>query len=166
MLRKIIKWSFIALLLYLAASTFVIAHEASKFASDCKDDQHRSSQVEYIVLSRSWYPHVVAHIERSWRHGYPKILKINRVGAQSRRSRLLYHWQKTHPQPVGDHKDLDEEPAAVLRSKVDADVEPIDEHENRSAGSRLKAEIASWCDGTRVRYRFTAISSTHTRAAV
>jgi hypothetical protein len=166
MIHKIIKWSFLGLVLCLAASTIVIANQASNLVARCKTGQHMSRDVQYLTFSRSQYPHIVAHIELSWRHGYPKNLKINRKGAQSRRSRLLYRWQKDHPQPVGDHKDLDEAPAAALRDEVAADVEPIDEHENRSAGNHLRQEISDLCDGQRVRYRFIAFSSTHARGDV
>jgi hypothetical protein len=114
----------------------------------CKDP------VATIDMPRAKYPAIVDHIEDSWKAGYPVVLRVHRASASERRARLLAWWQARHPQPTGDHLDLDEEPAAALRSSWRADVRPIDEHENRSAGSKLGAELRGLRDGTCVRYDF------------
>jgi hypothetical protein len=108
-----------------------------------------------MFLPRDRYPGIDAHIVASWAAGYPRTLRINRSGAAGRRARLLGWWQERHPQRKGDGLDLDEAPAAALRSSWRADVRPIPAHENRSAGSSLGAQIAGYPDGTCVRYSFT-----------
>jgi hypothetical protein len=111
-------------------------------------------RVATVNMPRARFLDIVQHIEDSWKAGYPVVLRVHRAGASERRARLLSWWQIRHPQPTGDHLDLDEEPAAALRSSWRADVRPIDEHENRSAGSKLGAELRGLRDGTCVRYDF------------
>ena len=111
-------------------------------------DCERPKQPVVVELSKSKYPNIVAHIRESWREGYPKVLKINREGADERRDALLADV------PTKDGYDRDEAPAAVLRDEVDASVKYIPSSENRSAGSSLGSQIAPYCDGTKVRYRF------------
>lgn len=79
-----------------------------------------------VTLSVKKYPNIIAHIQRSWQLGYPRVLRIHR----------------------------DEAPAAVLRSTVRADVAYVPSSENRSAGATLGAAISRYCDGAPVRYRF------------
>lgn len=111
--------------------------------------------VRVVELSRGRVPLVVAHIERSWREGFPgRVYRVRRVGAGARRDRLLAWWERAHPQRVGDGLDLDEEPAAVLRGSWRAHVEPLDAHQNRSAGATLGRGISGCVEGTRVRWRF------------
>lgn len=101
-----------------------------------------------VTISESKYPNIVAHIRESWRNGYPRILTINREGADERRDQLLADV------PTKPGYDRDEAPAAVLRDEVDASVKYIPSAENRSAGASLGTQIAPYCDGTKVRYRF------------
>jgi len=102
-----------------------------------------------VRFSESEYPNIVAHIRESWREGYPKVLTINREGADERRDQLLADV------PTKPGYDRDEAPAAVLRDQVEASVKYIPSSENRSAGSSLGRQIAPYCDGVKVRYRFT-----------
>lgn len=111
-------------------------------------------RIAIVELPRAKYPHIVAHIEDSWDAGYPRTLRVNRPGADGRRSRLLGWWEARHPQPTGDGKDLDEEPAAVLRRSWKASVRPIAAHENRSAGATLGAQLRGVPNGACVRYDF------------
>src|SRR5664279_1545935 len=99
-----------------------------------------------VRLLRVRYPHIVAHIVRSWRRGYPRILRIHRAGAATRRRLLLAH-VTTRP-----GYDRDEEPAAVLRRTVRADVAYVPARENRAAGASLGDQLRPYCDGQRVRY--------------
>jgi hypothetical protein len=107
-----------------------------------------------IYLSQAKYPNVISHIKESWREGYPHVLRINREGTDRRRERLLSRWEREHPQPKGDGLDLDERPAAALRSTVRASVRPIPASENRSEGSRMGQAMSGVCDGQRVMYVF------------
>jgi hypothetical protein len=111
-------------------------------------------KVAIVEMPRSKYPRIVDHIEDSWEKGYPRVLRVNRKGAEERRERLLDWYEDRHPQPKGDGLDLDEEPAAVLRRSWRASVRPIPQSENRSAGGTLGAELRGVRDGTCVRYDF------------
>ena len=111
-------------------------------------------KVTIIEMPRSKYPRIVDHIEDSWAKGYPRVLRVNRKGAEQRRERLLDSYVARHPQPKGDGLDLDEEPAAVLRKSWRASVRPIPQGENRSAGGTLGAEIRGLPDGKCVKYDF------------
>ena len=102
-----------------------------------------------VSFSRSEYPNIITHIKESWSEGFPKILTINREGADERRDDLLQGI------PTEDGFDRDEAPAASLRGEVEASVMMVPSSENRSAGASLGAQIAPYCDGTDVRYRFT-----------
>jgi hypothetical protein len=110
-----------------------------------------------VVLSKRDYPHIVAHIKESWDLGYPKVLKINRDGADRRREKLLGRRDADGEllYPTREGFDRDEAPAAVLRKRVDADVEYVRSSENRAAGASLGGQISGYCDGTKVKYRFT-----------
>lgn len=111
-------------------------------------------KVAIIEMPRSKYPRIADHIEDSWAKGYPRVLRVNRRGAEQRRERLLGWYEERHPQPKGDGKDLDEEPAAVLRRSWRASVRPIPQRENRSAGGTLGAELRGVPNGACVRYNF------------
>jgi hypothetical protein len=110
--------------------------------------------VAMIEMPRAKYPRIVDHIEDSWAKGYPVVLRVHRAGSVQRRTRLLGWYEARHPQPKGDGLDLDESPAASLRSSWRADVKPIGSHENRSAGNKLGRELRGLRDGTCVRYDF------------
>lgn len=101
-----------------------------------------------VTLSVKKYPNIIAHIQRSWQLGYPRVLRIHRAGADARRDALL------RGIPTRPGFDRDEAPAAVLRSTVRADVAYVPSSENRSAGATLGAAISRYCDGAPVRYRF------------
>lgn len=109
----------------------------------------RPDHVVKIVFSKEKYPHIIKHIKRSWRRGYPKTLQINRVGADKRRDKLLAGY------PTKDGFDRDEAPAAVLRDHWRADVMYVNSSENRSAGASLGYQISPYCNGVSVRYKFT-----------
>lgn len=113
-----------------------------------------AGRAKVVHLARSEYPNIVAHVEASWQAGYPRVLRVNRVDASARRARLLEWWQVRHPQPRGDGLDLDEAPAAALRSSWRADVRPVPAHENRSAGASLGGQLRGVRDGSCVRYDF------------
>lgn len=102
-----------------------------------------------VKLSRSKYPNIVGHIKESWREGYAKVRRINRIGTSTRRDKLLQGI------PTRPGFDRDEAPAAVLRSQVRASVRYVPSGENRSAGSTLGHQLGRYCDGVRVRYVFT-----------
>jgi hypothetical protein len=113
-----------------------------------------------LDFSAARYPHIRAHYLRALRHGWPRILVLNRPGAGARRERLL------SDMPPRAGMDRDEYPPAVGRGMPPevvrgahprgwkADVEYVPSSENRSQGAVMGAELRPYCNGTRFRYRF------------
>ena len=120
----------------------------------------RPGGVVPISFSATKYPHIRAHVLRALRRGWPRILVVNRRGADARRERLLEHW------PTRPGMDRDEYPPAVGRGKGahlvrgsnprgwQADVAYVPSSENRSQGSTMGIKLRRFCDGTRFRYVF------------
>lgn len=137
-----------ATVVLLAVVLAVAPHGASSAEADgaCK----QSKRAVRVYLSKARHPHVIAHIKRSWRRGYPHVLRIRRRGADERRERLLARY------PTRDGFDRDEAPAAMLRSTVRADVMYVPSSENRSAGASMGNQLRGFCGGTRVVFVFTA----------
>jgi hypothetical protein len=124
----------------------------------------RPQGVLRLVFSRAKYPsirrHFIAAVKRSW----PRVMVLNRQGADDRRDRLLDGFA-TRP-----GFDRDEYPAAVGRGKPNgnlrglvrginpigwmADVAYVPSRENRSHGSSLGAKLRGFCDGARFQYVF------------
>jgi hypothetical protein len=116
--------------------------------------------VQNISFSKRKYPNIRSHFLRALRNGWPRILVLNRVGADARRERLL----AGVPPKTGF--DRDEYPPAVGRGVGPglmrglhpigwmADVEYVPSAENRSHGSTLGTKLRRLCDGTRFRYVF------------
>ncbi len=116
--------------------------------------------VQRISFSKTKYPNVRRHFRGAVRRGWPRILVVNRPGADARRDRLLEDYE------TRDGFDRDEYPPAVGRGRGKglekgsnprgwkASVEYVDSSENRSHGSRLGTKLRRLCDGTRFRYVF------------
>lgn len=113
----------------------------------CKPGQERTLRVVRLPASR--YPHIADHVRdaiagrtqngRAW----PRVLRINRRGADERRDKLL------RGIPTRPGFDRDEFPPAMARTTVAADVRYVESSENRSAGSVMGRQLSEWCDGTR-----------------
>jgi hypothetical protein len=101
-----------------------------------------------IAFSKTKYPNIRRHYLAAVREGWPKVLKVNRAGADQRRDRLLAG--------IATHRgmDRDEYPPAVARGSYRADVAYVPSSENRSHGSTMGAKLRRYCDGTRFRYVF------------
>jgi len=120
----------------------------------------RRRGVVAIGFSATKYPHIRAHMERALRRGWPRVLVLDRRGAEARRERLL-SGRSTRP-----GMDRDEYPPAVGRGKGAhlvrgsnprgwlADVMFVPSSENRSHGSTMGVKLRRFCDGTRFRYVF------------
>lgn len=117
--------------------------------------------VQDIGFSKTKYPTIKAHYDAALRAGWPKILVINRPGADARRDRLL------RDVPTKEGYDRDEYPPAVGRGKYrkslmrgtdprgwKASVEYVPSTENQSHGATLGVKLRRFCDGTKFRYRF------------
>lgn len=117
-------------------------------STDARRSCERPSRPVAIHFAKSEYPNIIRHIKKSWRLGYPRVLRINRPGADRRREKALAGI------PTKEGFDRDEAPAAVLRKRWPADVTYVPSSENRSAGASLGGQISPYCNGVRVRYRF------------
>lgn len=117
-------------------------------------------KVQNITFSKTKYPHIRRHVAQAIDQGWPKILVLNRHGADARRDRLLEHV------PTKDGFDRDEYPPAVGRGRGKglergrdprgwkAHVRYVPSGENRSHGSTMGIKLHRFCDGTRFRYVF------------
>jgi hypothetical protein len=101
-----------------------------------------------IGFSKTKYPNIRRHYLAALRDGWPRVLTLNRVGADRRRDRLLA--------PIATRRgmDRDEYPPAVARGSFRADVAYVPSSENRSHGSTMGIKLRRYCDGTRFRYVF------------
>jgi hypothetical protein len=124
----------------------------------------RPENTQRIVFARSRYPNIHRHYRSAVRRGWPKVMVLNRAGADDRRDRLL------RGVPTRRGFDRDEYPAAVGRGRANgtarglvrgssprgwkADVDYVRSSENRSHGATLGNRLRRFCDGTRFRYVF------------
>jgi hypothetical protein len=133
-------------------------------APNTKTSCVRPQGVLHLVFSRSKYPNIRRHFLAAVKKGWPRVMVLNRNGADDRRDRLL------EGIPTHQGMDRDEYPAAVGRGRPDghkrglvrgldpvgwmADVAYVPSGENRSHGSSLGAKLRGLCDGTRFEYAF------------
>jgi hypothetical protein len=120
----------------------------------------RPRGVQSIEFSRAKYPRIRRHFRKAVRRGWPKVLVVNRGGADARRDRLM----RGYPTRAGH--DRDEYPPAVGRGRGKglsrgrqprgwkADVAYVGSSENRSHGATLGNRLRPFCNGTRFRYLF------------
>lgn len=117
-------------------------------------------------FSAAKYPNIRRHYILAVHKGWPRILVLNRPGADAGRDRLL------EDVPTRPGFDRDEYPLAVGRGRANgrrrglvrgahptgwvADVMCVPSKENRSRGSALGALLRPFCNGTRFRYAFTS----------
>ncbi len=124
----------------------------------------RPKSAQRLRFSAAKYPNIKAHFEAAVAKGWPRVIVLNRPGADERRDRLL------DDIPTKAGFDRDEYPAAVGRGRANgnqrglvrginpigwmADVMYVRSSENRSHGSSLGAKLRGLCNGTRFRYVF------------
>jgi hypothetical protein len=129
-----------------------------------KSNCMRPSTVQRLRFSATKYPTIKLHMETAIAKGWPRILVLNRPGADKRRDRLLENI------PTRPGFDRDEYPPAVGRGRANAnlkglvrginplgwlaDVMYVPSSENRSHGSTLGAKLRGLCNGVRFRYVF------------
>jgi hypothetical protein len=127
---------------------------------------NRPSAVQRLRFSATKYPNIKAHTQSAIARGWPRILVVNRPGADRRRDRLL---EQSGLAPRSD-EDRDEYPPAVGRGRANgnqkglvrginpigwmASVRYVPDRENQSHGSSLGRQLARFCNGTRFRYVF------------
>lgn len=107
-------------------------------------------RVQRISFSATKYPSIRRHYLRAVRRGWPRVLILNRRGADERRDELLARYA------TRDGFDRDEYPPAIARGagRWRAHVAYVPSGENRSHGARLGLKLRRFCDGTRFRYVF------------
>jgi hypothetical protein len=119
----------------------------------------KPSSVQNVTFSSTKYPTIRQHFPKALRKGWPRILVINRPGADARRARLL------EDVPTRDGYDRDEYPPAVGRGRGfhirginplgwKADVAYVGSKENRSHGSTMGIKLRRFCDGVKFKYVF------------
>jgi hypothetical protein len=104
--------------------------------------------VANISFSKTKYPNIRRHYEAAVAEGWPRVLVLNRSGADTRRSRLLRRIA------TRSGMDRDEYPPAFARGSYRADVAYVPSSENRSHGARMGIKLRRYCEGTRFRYVF------------
>lgn len=125
----------------------------------------RPTAVQRLLFSKTKYPNIRAHFLRAVAKGWPKVMVVNRNGADRRHDHLLA-LVATKP---GFARN--EYPTAVGRGKANglssglmrgvnpigwlADVEYVPISENRSHGASLGAKLGKLCNGVRFRYVFS-----------
>jgi hypothetical protein len=124
----------------------------------------RPQGVLRLVFSRAKYPNIRRHFIAAVKKGWPRVMVVNRKGADDRRDRL------SEDVPTRPGLDRDEYPAAIGRGRPNgdkrglvrginpvgwmADVAYVPSSENRSHGSSLGGKLRGFCDGTRFQYAF------------
>lgn len=103
----------------------------------------RTARVVEVGISATRYPRVLAHIDAAVRAGWPRVLRIRRDGADTRRDRLL------RGIPTRPGYDRDEWPMAMARADWRAHVAYVPSGENRGAGASVGLKLRRWCDGVR-----------------
>lgn len=106
----------------------------------------RTGRVVVVRISRTRSPETVAHFQWAQRHGYPRVLTIDRRGAAERRKRSLAGI------PTRPGKQRDEYPPAMsVENAGRAHVRLIDATDNARSGSSMGSQLARYCDGTKFR---------------
>lgn len=98
-----------------------------------------------VGISKTRYPAVLAHIRDAVKAGWPKVLKLNRRGAEKRRARALRGW------PTRRGFDRDEWPMAFARSTWKTHIAYVPSSQNRGAGASISLKLRRYCDGQRFR---------------
>lgn len=106
-------------------------------------------RVVIVSLDRSAYPRTVAHTKTAIRRGEPRLLHIDRAGADENREQSLAGI------PTRDGYDRDEVPPAVsVEGGRGADVAYVPSSDNRGAGASMGAQLADFCSGQAFRFAF------------
>lgn len=120
----------------------------------------RPRRVISISFSGTKYPNIRRHFLDAVERGWPRILVLNRVGADARRDRLLRDYS------TRDGYDREEYPPAIGRGRGAgltkgsdprgwrASVRYVRSSENRSHGATMGIKTRRYCNGTRFRYVF------------
>jgi len=103
----------------------------------------RTRDVVEIGISKTRYPAVLEHVRAAIKAGFPRVMTLNRTGAERRRARALRGW-KTRP-----GFDRDEYPMAFARRTWRTHIAYVPASQNRGAGASIGTKLRRWCDGVR-----------------
>jgi hypothetical protein len=115
----------------------------NKPAQPTRSECVRTRRVVRVAISRTRYPAVLAHIRQAVREGWPRVLRINRPGADARRERALAGI------PTRPGMDRDEWPMAFARKTWRAHVAYVPSDQNRGAGASIGLKLRRYCNGVR-----------------
>ena len=108
----------------------------------------RVAGVVIVRIPRRRYPYTADHIVDAIAAGEPKILRVDRPGADANREESL------RGIPTRQGYDRDEYPPAVSREGgAGADVRYVPSSDNRGAGTVMGERLHAYCDGQRFRLR-------------
>ena len=112
--------------------------------------QQAAGKPRDVVIQRSKHPEAASHIEHAQKNGQPTVLHIDRPGAPERRIAATGSVSlKRKPAP---HYERDEYPPAMTREGGhNANVRYINPHDNRGAGSSMRAQTRDLPDGSKIR---------------
>jgi hypothetical protein len=102
-----------------------------------------AKNVVEVGISRTRYPAILQHMRVAIRAGWPKVMTLNRRGADQRRDRALRGWKTKRGM------DRDEFPMAVGRKTWRTHVAYVPSGQNRGAGATIGIKLRRYCDGTR-----------------
>ena len=112
--------------------------------------QQAAGKPRDVIIHRAQHPEAAEHIEHAQRNGQPTVLHINRAGANANRAAST-GGVKLNPKPA-PHYERDEYPPAFTREGGhNANVRFIKPHDNRGAGSTMRAQTRDLPDGSKIR---------------
>ena len=112
--------------------------------------QQAAGKPRDVIIQRSKHPEAAAHIEHAQKNGQPTVLNIDRAGAAERRRESTGR-VNLNPKPA-THYERDEYPPAMTRQGGhNANVRFINPHDNRGAGSSMRAQTRDLPDGSKIR---------------
>ena len=121
------------------------AQQASKQAA-----QQAAGKPRDVVIQRSKHPEAASHIEHAQKNGQPTVLYIDRPGAPDRRAAATGSVSLKHKPAL--HYERDEYPPAMTKEGGhNANVRYINPHDNRGAGSSMRAQTRDLPDGSKIR---------------
>ena len=115
--------------------------QASKQAADKPRD---------VIIQRSKHPEAASHIEHAQRNGQPTVLHIDRAGAPERRAAATGSVSLKH-KPAPRYERDEYPPAMTKEGGHNANVRYINPHDNRGAGSSMRAQTRDLPDGSKIR---------------
>lgn len=119
--------------------------QASKQAA-----QQAAGKPRDVIIQRSKHPEAASHIEHAQSNGQPTVLHIDRAGAPERRAAATGSVSLKHKPAL--HYERDEYPPAMTREGGhNANVRYINPHDNRGAGSSMRAQTRDLPDGSKIR---------------